>query len=814
MIFKLTPISIAIFISTLVNVFVTYTSWRRRKSKGGFYFALASLAITFWTLFAALDYSVVEIQWKVFFAQLESLGYMTAVALYATFSLSYAGYDDWLKRPWVKILLVSIPAVNILLTWTNGLHHWIWAGFTVNETADNVVIFEHGPAFTWVAVSGYVLILIIFASLLNAALRGPELARKQARLLLAALLTLVASNLLYLFDFFNIPGVDWSSITFSVTGLLFVFALYGSRFMDVVPVARNTMVDRMGDGVLVLDSLGNLVDLNPAAQSILALKQDALWQQYDVALKPWPEIVQFLREKPSGQEAMEISIGDPAKIYDLRLSMLEDNRNRVYGLLVVMREITARKLAEAARQKLSRTYKAILETAGEGIYGADKDGKITFINPAAARMLGWPAEELIGMQNHYLFHHTRPDGSPYPEADCPILSSFKDGTIHQGEEYFWRLDGTGFPVEFTSNPVQEEHQIVGSVVTFRDITEKKQAEAIIRLRLRLWELSSRYTVEELMQKALDEICELTGSPIGFYHFVNEDQNSLALQAWSTRTLEEYCQAEGAGRHYPIADAGVWADCIHQKKPVIHNDYASLPHRKGLPKGHAALLRELVVPILRDNKVVSVLGVGNKASAYDDQDVRLVNYIADIIWTIIEHKRNGEQIQHLNDQLKRLAMTDELTSLANRRAFFLRGSEEIRRVQRHPSPFSLLMLDIDNFKNVNDTFGHAAGDAVLQRIAGVLMEHLRMIDISARLGGEEFGILLPNTRLAEAVVLAERIRKTIEKDLRIFQGQTMGVTVSIGAAEYSPEIPDLDVALRKADDALYRAKNQGRNKVIF
>ncbi|MBV5331937.1 GAF domain-containing protein, partial [bacterium] len=107
-------------------------------------------------------------------------------------------------------------------------------------------------------------------------------------------------------------------------------------------------------------------------------------------------------------------------------------------------------------------------------------------------------------------------------------------------------------------------------------------------------------------------------------FVEPDQKTLSLQAWSTRTLEEFCKAEGKGLHYNVDKAGVWADCIKQGKPVIHNDYASLTERKGLPPGHTEVTRELVVPVFRGRKIVSILGVGNKSTDYTEKDVESVS----------------------------------------------------------------------------------------------------------------------------------------------------------------------------------------------
>ncbi len=348
----------------------------------------------------------------------------------------------------------------------------------------------------------------------------------------------------------------------------------------------------------------------------------------------------------------------------------------------------------------------------------------------------------------------------------------------------------------------------------QDITERKLTETIIQLRLALWEYSTAHTAQEVMQKALDEIETLTSSLIGFYHGVEAEQGTLTLLAWSTRTKDVFCKAEGEGMHYPIEQAGVWVDCVTQKRPVIHNDYASLPHRKGLPAGHAEVIRELVVPTMRDGQVVAILGVGNKPEDYDEQDVELVSYIADVVWTIVVQKRANEKIQQLNTRLERLAMTDELTGLVNRRSFFYQGNAEIKRVQRYHTPLSMLMLDLDDFKSINDSYGHAAGDAVLLCVANALRANAREVDIVARLGGEEFAILSPNTQAADAGFLAERVRQAIEAIRCSIEDQCLGVTASIGVAPYHPDMQNLDALLRSADAAMYQAKNQGRNQVVL
>lgn len=137
------------------------------------------------------------------------------------------------------------------------------------------------------------------------------------------------------------------------------------------------------------------------------------------------------------------------------------------------------KLMEMSNEldKLKKRNELILNSAGEGIYGLDSKGNTTFVNPAAAEMIGWAPEELIGKPQHKILHHSHADGSPYPNTECPIYAAFKDGKIHSvKDEVFWRKDGTSFPVEYVSTPIWEKDKLVGAVVVFRDVTKEREAE--------------------------------------------------------------------------------------------------------------------------------------------------------------------------------------------------------------------------------------------------------------------------------------------------------------------------------------------------
>ena len=196
----------------------------------------------------------------------------------------------------------------------------------------------------------------------------------------------------------------------------------------------------------------------------------------------------LIQQAPGGTrwEAVEISIGHRdgsvrTVLWNSAPVFAPDGKTPV-ATIAQGQDITERKQAEEALGRISRQNELLLQSAGEGLYGLDLAGQTTFANPAAEKMLGYSAAELIGQPQHNLTHHTRPGGTPYPREDCPIYATFHDGHVHHVDtEVFWRKDGTSFPVDYTSTPMRDEHGAVqGAVVVFRDITERKQAEVALR----------------------------------------------------------------------------------------------------------------------------------------------------------------------------------------------------------------------------------------------------------------------------------------------------------------------------------------------
>jgi len=303
------------------------------------------------------------------------------------------------------------------------------------------------------------------------------------------------------------------------------------------------------------------------------------------------------------------------------------------------KEIAERKRAEealrASEERFSKAFR--LSPTGIAIFRA-ADGRFVDVNDVFVKTSGYTREEIIGHTAAELQLYANPEERELTfralrERGLPEPFEFKART-KSGEVCV----GLSATAEITLGG--EKHYL--SMIL--DITERKRVQSIMQARLRLLEFASSHSMDELLTATLDEIQALTGSTIGFYHFLEADQKTLSLQNWSTNTLKTMCTAAGKGCHYDIAQAGVWVDCVHERRPIIHNDYASLPHRKGLPEGHAPVIREVVVPIFRGNLIKAIIGVGNKSTPYDESDIEIVSQLGDLSWDITERKRAEEALK--------------------------------------------------------------------------------------------------------------------------------------------------------------------------
>jgi PAS domain S-box-containing protein len=308
-------------------------------------------------------------------------------------------------------------------------------------------------------------------------------------------------------------------------------------------------------------------------------------------------------------------------------------------------ELEIRIQAEAALHESEQKYRLLFENAGAGIGYFTPNGKIVAFNNIAARHMGG---SVAGFNGKSLIELFGAEAGGLYQARIVAAANSSESQVYEdlislpiGDKWFRSI---------YAGVCNAAGDMVGVQIISDDITERKRAEQMQDARLRLLELSASRSMSELLTATLDEAEALTGSTIGFYHFLEGDQQTLALQAWSSNTLDTMCAAEGEQLHYNIDEAGIWVDCIHQQQPVIHNDYLSLPHRNRIPEGHSPVSRELVVPVIRENRVVAILGVGNKERDYTEDDVNVVSQLADLAWDITDRKQIEEALRQKQAEL--------------------------------------------------------------------------------------------------------------------------------------------------------------------
>jgi len=249
------------------------------------------------------------------------------------------------------------------------------------------------------------------------------------------------------------------------------------RFRHLVEGAR--------DVILTLSNEGVITSLNPAFKRITQWACDEWIGQPIAPLfhhEDRPLAIDLFRYIAEHGEALtrvlRIRSRDRGYVVGEFVGVPHVQNGQTSGLLVIGRDITERKRVEDTLERLRHLYGLLLTSAPDGIYGIDLQGNAIFVNPAAARMLGSSSEGLLGRHMHDVMHHTKPDGTRYSPEECPIYQALSGGVIqHVADDVFWRTDGTSFPVEYTSTPIVERSGIVGAVVMFRDITERKRVEA-------------------------------------------------------------------------------------------------------------------------------------------------------------------------------------------------------------------------------------------------------------------------------------------------------------------------------------------------
>jgi len=524
------PYFIALSLSALVAVITALIGWKRRlASTASKPFVGLMLAIAGYSIVAALEVIAIALPDKIFWSKLEYVGSGSVITCFLILALHFTHKQHWLKFPnW--LFLWFVPALNMALAATNEWHHLVWSGFLRDPNGSHLIIYRHGIGFYWVLLCSYVYTLMGTLLLIQAAVQPGLLQRRQSKLILLGAIIPVIGSAVYVLGL-TPPGLNTTPMSFLGCGLLYFVNLFHSRMLDLVPIARDLLIENMQDGVIVLDKLHRVVDINPAAQGLVGLRQKVLGTPIEQIFPTWHDI--WLHRIQTGSRSALALQGEQMRYVELQTTELRDRDQRIIGFLLIVQDVTHR--------------------------------------------------------------------------------------------------------------YQTERQL-------------RQANQCLK--------------QQLME-----------------------------------------------------------------------------------------------------------------------------------------------IELLQAQLRDQANRDGLTGVYNRRYLEEQIHHELAQAAQTGESVAILMLDIDYFKKINDTYGHQAGDRVLQAFGKLLRQHSRASDLVCRYGGEEFVVVMPGLNLELATQRAEAIRKAFQTLQVVWHGKLISSTLSIGLGTFPQHGSTFEELLRVVDSALYEAKSQGRNVAI-
>lgn len=498
---------------------------------------------------------------------------------------------------------------------------------------------------------------------------------------------------------------------------------------------------------------------------------------------------------------MRTASGEWRWLYSREMVFTRDDTGRVEHIIGTALDITERKQAEEALRKSETILRATIDASTDTAIGlATLDGRISLANTLFAEILGWTPATIVGKHMDELY--------PPVVAASRLAGIQHIVTTQTTMRMEHKLNGRWYD-EMVFPVATPDSGVMGVGVMSREITQRKHLEEALQqrmqtldaLRATLNELSGNLELDTLLHAIVERAVVLLHATDGGLSLHDPEHNDLQVVV-SYNTGRDYtgvrlAMGEGATGQVAIT-----------RQPLIVPNYQSWAGRITRYPQYATRAG-LFVPLLAGEQLVGVIAIGD---TNPERSFTVVD--SDVLTLFAQQAAIAIQNARLFAEVQQLATTDPLMGLYNRRHFFALAQHEFEQTRRYNRPLSIIMLDIDNFKRINDTYGHLVGDQVLQALARQCRATVRSVDVIGRYGGEEIVVLLPETDQEGARQIAERLRSQLALMPIPVNGESLHITVSLGvAAAVDIGSIDLDRLIDYADQSLYVAKHAGKNRVV-
>ncbi|PKO06310.1 MAG: hypothetical protein CVU41_07715 [Chloroflexi bacterium HGW-Chloroflexi-3] len=857
MFFSFTPYALLLFLIAHISLFLLIITFRKREEVGGLALVGVLLSLIVWSWFAGLSAGFSSISYKIIATKLSYFGIVSLPVNLLLFATYYTSNHN-LLNPFRIFFLWFIPFIGLFLILTNEQHNLIWTGFTYRTSVfGSTLMYERGLGFWGLIIYFYSCIVFTLFLIIWTAFKFRYIYRKNMTVLMVMVPFSLLINIMYVFEFFpGWRGYDPTPFSLAMFSSLLVWSFKKHKFFDLSPIGREVVLDQMRALLLVLDTKYRIVDFNHPMQSIICritgntlLNNRKLFIGHSVQsiFSDWPEFVDHILNNDPDQNEVELSLNDQRYVFEVQKKPLENRDHKTQGWLVFLFDITDRvqimeaevrnrQIAESLHE-IALVVNSTLDPQNTLNLALEQIGKIIKYNIANISLLSGD-ERVIEFQRGY----------QNPEAIIGLRIPFdnsphQQSLIHRHPVMFSDLENE-FPDYYRNLtdkvssmlciPMYAKEDVLGFLTlasgkrhyfSNEDLSIADAYASQVAVALQNSRLYSQVNRQLKEQSIMNEIIRIGASHMGKLEF------SRAI----TDQIHRFIKTPGVlvVQNDPEENIYYFIDLYHVQEDHIEEQY---PHDSGLTGYivqygkpiflHSAqevenfLLRNqrqnigpspktfMGAPMIIKDRVIGAIVAHDLQNehAYDEEDYKL-------FLMITSQAAIGFENVRLIHQLEFLARTDALTGIYNRGYFHNVSKKILNSGEEDKKQASMIMMDVDFFKGLNDTHGHQVGDQVLQQTVEVVKSILREKDVIGRVGGEEFSILLPYTTLQEAQKIAERIRQAIE-NLKIQNNDLIvKTTVSLGVASSEQiEMGSLDELIQISDQALYLAKADGRNCV--
>jgi PAS domain S-box-containing protein len=475
-----TPFTVILLALAAFAVALAQYAWHRRSAPGAIAFTMLMLAVAQWEVGYAFEIGFRDLPTTLFWAKAQYLGIVTVPVAWLLFALHNSAHPPR-RSDQLAAGLSVVPLVTLLLTWTNEAHGLIWSRVGLDPASSlSVLDVSYGPWFWVHTLYSYGLITIATALLLQRLIRGPALYRRQVAVMLGGIVAPWIGNALYLFDVSPVRGLDLAPFSFTITGAAFAWSLFRFRLLDIVPVARDAVIEHMRDGVIVLDALNRVIDVNPAAQRIIGLRANEVIGQPMEGVLPAP-LAAHADVLSQTDHATHIAIehDGEAQHYELSTSTVRTRSGQPTGSMLVLRNISRRVRAEAKLRESEARYRAVSEMTSDYAYSyRANNGKLEldWVTDAFERITSFTPDEVAERGGWTTLIH--PDDLEAVLADVRVLAQ---GQSMVSERRIVTKSGDVRWLRFSARPLLDDNGCVVRILgAGQDITERKLASQALK----------------------------------------------------------------------------------------------------------------------------------------------------------------------------------------------------------------------------------------------------------------------------------------------------------------------------------------------